>query len=120
MRSPADVARLMGMLKPLGVRFTADAFGSVHGSPETLRGLGFDFVKIDGVLVQRIARSPADEVKVCGLAEACRKLGARSIAEFVEDEATLSRLRAVGVDYVQGFGIGHPERLRAPRAAMAA
>jgi EAL domain-containing protein (putative c-di-GMP-specific phosphodiesterase class I)/PAS domain-containing protein len=119
-RFPADVARLMGMLKPLGVRFTADAFGSIHGAPETLRGLAFDFVKIDGVLIQRVARSGADELRVCGIAEACRKLGARSIAECVEDEATLARLRAIGVDYVQGFGIGRPAMLQAPRAALAA
>jgi Amt family ammonium transporter len=33
------------------------------------------------------------------------------VAEFVEDEATLERLRALGVDYAQGYFIAKPEAL---------
>ena len=35
-------------------------------------------------------------------------LGKETIAEFVEDEATLEMLREAGVDYAQGFHISEP------------
>jgi EAL domain-containing protein (putative c-di-GMP-specific phosphodiesterase class I) len=34
-----------------------------------------------------------------------------TVAEFVEDEAILSELRAIGVDYAQGYGIAKPRPL---------
>ena len=37
------------------------------------------------------------------------KVGIRTIAEFVETKETLAKLREIGVDYVQGFGIARPE-----------
>lgn len=106
-----DAARLIGELKPLGCRFTADAFGSVKGSFATLKGLAFDYVKVDGVLVLNLLRHTSARIKVSAIAEVCRKAGMRSIAEFVEDEAALAALREIGVDYAQGFGVGPLERL---------
>ena len=38
-------------------------------------------------------------------------LGLKTVAEFVETEATLQRLRDIGVDYAQGFVIHRPEPL---------
>lgn len=106
-----DAARLIGELKPLGCRFTADAFGSVKGSFSTLKGLAFDYVKVDGVLVLNLLRHTSARLQVSAIAEVCRKAGLRSIAEFVEDEATAAALREMGLDYAQGFGIGAPGRL---------
>jgi EAL domain-containing protein (putative c-di-GMP-specific phosphodiesterase class I)/PAS domain-containing protein len=60
----ADVQRLINILKPLGCRFSADAFGSVKASFIPLKGLAFDFVKIDGVIVQNILRDPAALLKI--------------------------------------------------------
>ena len=39
----------------------------------------------------------------------CKEVGIRTIAEFVENRKTLDKLREIGVDYVQGFGIARPE-----------
>ncbi|HEX2642037.1 MAG TPA: EAL domain-containing protein [Thermoanaerobaculia bacterium] len=38
-------------------------------------------------------------------------MGIRTIAESVENRATLEALREIGVDYAQGFGIARPEPL---------
>jgi len=107
----AEVARLISMLKPLGCRFTVDAFGSVNGAFSALKGLAFDFIKIDGVVIQNMRRHPADLAKVRAIVTVCRQAGMRTIAEFVEDPETLAALRAAGVDYAQGFGIAHPAPL---------
>ena len=53
-------------------------------------------------------RERADFAKARAKALACRRLGMRTIAEFVESDDTLARLREIGIDYAQGFGIGKP------------
>jgi len=103
-----NVARFIAALKPAGCRFTADAFGSVKLSFSHLSGLAIDFVKIDGVIIQNMFKTPADLVKLRAIVGVCQKLGARTIAEFVEDDRTLEKLRELGVDYAQGFGIERP------------
>lgn len=110
---PAQVQRFVAMLKPFGCRFTIDAFGSMKGSFAPLRDLAVDFIKIDGVVIQNILRDPEQLARTRAIATVCRKVGARSIAEFVESRETLGALRRVGVDYAQGFGIDLPHRLGA-------
>jgi Amt family ammonium transporter len=46
---------------------------------------------------------------VKSLARIATELGKRTVAEFVEDDATLELLREYGVDFAQGFGIGRPQ-----------
>jgi len=105
------VRTLMRALKPLGYRFTADAFGSVKISFAPFKELRFDFVKIDGAIIQNVLREESDVARTRAIALACRKVGARTIAEFVESDETLARLRDLGVDYAQGFGVATPVRL---------
>jgi EAL domain-containing protein (putative c-di-GMP-specific phosphodiesterase class I)/PAS domain-containing protein len=107
----ADVQRLINTLKPLGCRFSADAFGSVKASFIPLKGLAVDFIKIDGVIVQNILRDPAALLKIRAIQTVCSKIGLRTIAEFVETEEVLAKLRELGVDYAQGFGIVRPQPL---------
>jgi EAL domain-containing protein (putative c-di-GMP-specific phosphodiesterase class I)/PAS domain-containing protein len=108
----AHVQRFINGLKPLGCRFTVDAFGSVKISFTHLKGLAVDFIKIDGVIIQNILRDPAALAKTRAINTVCGKVGLRTIAEFVETDETLDKLREAGVDYVQGFGIARPGPIR--------
>ena len=92
-------------------RITIDAFGSVKVSFGHLAGLTVDFIKIDGVITQDILRDAAALAKVRAINAASQKLGVRTIAEFVETKEIFDKLREAGVDYVQGFGIAHPESI---------
>lgn len=103
-----DTQKFIAALKP-GCRITLDAFGSVKVSFSHLSGLAIDFIKIDGVITQNILRDPASLAKVRAIHAACRKIGVRAIAEFVETREMLDKMREIGVDYVQGFGIARPE-----------
>ena len=105
----AHVQRFINVLRPLGCRFTVDAFGSVKASFTHLKGLAVDFLKIDGVIIQNILRDPAAFAKTRAIGIVCGKIGLRTIAEFVETDEMLAKLRDVGIDYVQGFGIARPE-----------
>jgi EAL domain-containing protein (putative c-di-GMP-specific phosphodiesterase class I) len=51
---------------------------------------------------------PQDREIVRAIAELARGLGRATIAEGVEDEATLQAVRALGVGFAQGYYIGHP------------
>jgi len=103
-----NVANFIAALKPAGCRFTVDDFGSVKLSFSNLSGLRLDYVKIDGVIIQNMFKTPADMAKLKAIINVCGKLGMKTVAEFVEDERTLAMLREIGVDYAQGFGIDRP------------
>ena len=111
-----DVQALMDILRPLGCRFTVDGFvGSNEVSFAPFKDLKFDFLKIDGIIIQNILTDSSALAKTKAIVLACQKLGVRTIAELVETEATVAQLRAIGVDYMQGFGISRP----APLAQLA-
>lgn len=102
------VRNFIAALKPAGCRFTIDAFGSVKVSFTHLKGLPVDFIKIDGVIIQNMFKTPADMAKLQAVVNVCHKIGMQTIAEFVESKETLDKLRELEVDYVQGFGIARP------------
>ncbi len=66
-----------------------------------------------------IVDDPIALAMVNSINEIGQVMGKRTIAEFVENDAILERLRDVGVDYAQGYGIGRPQLLTqaTPRAA---
>jgi EAL domain-containing protein (putative c-di-GMP-specific phosphodiesterase class I) len=101
-------AGFIAALKPLGCRFTLDAFGSTKVSFSHLEGLAFDFLKIDGVIIEGI-HTQLGSATVKAINIVCQEVGMRTIAEFVETKETLAKLREIGVDYVQGFGVSRPE-----------
>jgi diguanylate cyclase (GGDEF)-like protein/PAS domain S-box-containing protein len=111
-------AELMHELKSMGCRFALDDFGIGMSSFAYLKYLPVDFLKIDGTFVRDMANDEMD----CAIVEAINRiahiLGMQTVAEIVEDQATLDRLRLLGVDYAQGFHIARPEPLQmhAPEA----
>ena len=105
------VSQLMGELKNLGFRFALDDFGSGMSSFAYLKSLPVDFLKIDGSLVRDIDESKTDFCMVEAIHRIAKEMGIKTIAEFVRDETMIEKLRMIGVDFVQGHGIHHPERL---------
>jgi len=104
----AAVQAFVTAMRPFGCRFALDDFGSTQVSFAPIEGLTLDFLKIDGVIIQNILTHPDDCARARGIVAASRKVGMRTIAEFVESDATLEKLREIGVDYAQGFGISKP------------
>jgi len=104
----SSAIRIMGKLRGLGCAFGLDDFGVGYSSFQYLKELPFDFVKIDGSFVTGLTQRPDDVVFVKALNQAVKGYGKQTVAEFVEDEATLNILREIGVDYAQGYLIGRP------------
>ncbi|GBE09546.1 phytochrome-like protein cph2 [bacterium BMS3Abin12] len=65
-------------------------------------------VKIDGSFVQDIAHDPIDWAMVRSMNDIAHSLGRRTVAECVENAATLRMLKECGVDFVQGEYLAVP------------
>lgn len=105
------IREVMQSLKQFGCKFSLDDFGSGMSSFSYLKNLPVDYLKIDGSLVRNIAEDAVDYAMVEAIHSIGSVLGLKTIAEFVESEAILQRLRDIGVDHAQGFAIHRPEPL---------
>ena len=98
----------MSELKKIGCRFALDDFGSGLSSFAYLINLPVDYLKIDGTFVKNISHNLISQAIVEGFNGIAHAMNLKTIAEFVEDETILEKLQEIGVDYAQGYGIGHP------------
>ena len=98
-------------LQELGLRFAVDDFGVGFSSFYYLKHLPVDFLKIDGSFIRDLASNTVDQHLVRSMAEMARGLGLETIAEFVQDAATLELLREYGVDCAQGYFLGRPQSI---------
>ncbi len=98
-------------LRELGCEFALDDFGVGHGTFTYLRHLPVDYLKIDLQFVQDLLREEEARHVVRAIIGVARQFEMKTIAEGVEDQATLDELRRIGVDYAQGFWIGRPAPL---------
>jgi EAL domain-containing protein (putative c-di-GMP-specific phosphodiesterase class I) len=92
--------------KDLGCSIAIDDFGAGYTSFRNLRKLGVDMVKIDGAFVRNLTRSEDDRVFVHTLIDLARRLGLKTVAEWVQDEAAAAILAGWGCDYLQGALVG--------------
>ncbi|HEX5618116.1 MAG TPA: EAL domain-containing protein [Solirubrobacteraceae bacterium] len=98
-------------LAALGCRFALDDFGAAFASFYYLKHLPFDYLKIDGEFVRGCVADRTDQLVIQAVVDIARGLGKRTVAEMVGDEETMTLVRNLGVDYVQGFHIGRPAPL---------
>jgi PAS domain S-box-containing protein len=108
------------MVGELGCGLALDDFGTGFGSFTYLRQLPLRYLKIDLSFVVGMVGSEDDRRVVQSIIGIAREFGLRTIAEGVEDEATLQLLREMGADLVQGFHLGRPAPIRAGSASPAA
>jgi diguanylate cyclase len=95
-------------VRRLGCSLALDDFGTGFGSFTYLKNIPADFLKIDMSFVRELASSEADQGVVDAIVGIAGRFGLRTIAEGVEDEATLLLLEQAGVDLAQGYHLGRP------------
>lgn len=107
-RNIAEAKDLINSLRKMGCQFALDDFGSGLSSFTYLKNLPVDIVKIDGSFVRDLMEDETDRIFVKSIIDIAHTLNIKTVAEFVENEKTLEAVRALGVDYVQGFVSGRP------------
>lgn len=103
-----DTARFTNAIRKVGCGVTISGFGRLTASFLPLKNLKPDFVKIDGSIVRRLLSAPTAETKLRAILRVSEVIGYQVIAEMVEEQDILLRLKALGVGYAQGFGIQQP------------
>jgi diguanylate cyclase (GGDEF)-like protein/PAS domain S-box-containing protein len=101
-------SQLIRELQRWGCRFSLDDFGSGMSSFAYLKTLPVDYLKIDGGFIKNIIENSVDDAMVEAITRIGHIMGVKMIAEFVENDAILQRIKALGVDYAQGFGVAEP------------
>jgi len=85
-----------------------DDFGTGYSSVSRLADRHWDALKIDRSFVSDFTDDPAREGVVRAMIALAHALGLRAIAEGVEDEPTLEKLRELGCDAAQGYFYTRP------------
>lgn len=100
--------RFVETLHEMGCGIALDDFGTGYGGFTYLKQLPIDSLKIDIEFVRDLRHNTASQNVVQAVTGLARGFGLKTVAEGVEDAATLDLLRSLGVDYAQGFHIGRP------------
>jgi EAL domain-containing protein (putative c-di-GMP-specific phosphodiesterase class I) len=103
-----EVTKQLGQIRDLGVQVGLDDFGTGYASLTHLRRLPMTFVKIDRSFVRGLGTDDEDDGIVSAVVALAANLGLRSIAEGVETDAQLDRLRELGCDQAQGYLFSRP------------
>jgi len=106
LKSTRDMAE---ELRSQGFGFAIEHFGVGNRSMQVLNHVPMDFMKVDGSLMQGIAREPHLQTKVSDLVAEASEKGISTVAERVEDANTMAVLWQIGVEYIQGYQVQEPE-----------
>ncbi len=107
----ARLVRLISEIREVGCGVGLDDFGSGLASFAHLKALLVDYVKISGHYVRSVAEDPVHSALVSAINEVGRIMGIATIADEVESETVLQKLRALGVEYAQGHAVAQPAPL---------
>ena len=110
-QSGDHIATFIQSIRSIGCCVALSGFGQHSVSFDLIRGFRIEFLKIDGSVILNVHRDPVEQAKVAAICRVAKKIGVRTIAEFVENDETVDLLQNAGVDFVQGFGIARPRQL---------
>jgi len=101
----SDTLEFVRLIKQAGCHSALSGFGRDRVSVDILKQLPVNFLKIDGGIIFNILRDPVALAKVIAINRIAKAIGIRTIAELVESDETITKLREINIDFAQGFGV---------------
>ena len=92
-----------------GANIAIDDFGSGYANFEHIINIKCDYLKIDGSLIRNLDTDKNAGLIVETILVFAKKLGKKTVAEFVHSKEILEIVKKLGIDYVQGYYLGKPE-----------
>lgn len=105
---PTWIRSQLQAMRELGMRVAVDDFGTGAAGLSHLRDVPFNVIKIDKSYVDALRQSEEAKRLVQGVIDLAHTLGARTVAEGIEEPGELELLRSMGCDLGQGFYLGRP------------
>lgn len=104
-----EIALFINRVKSYGCKIAIDDFGTGYSNFEYLMKLKADYIKIDGSMIKQIDSSIEAQMVVSVIVEFAKKMGMKTIAEFVENESIFNKVKELGIDYSQGYYFSKPQ-----------
>jgi len=105
-----DLNDRIARIRRMGYRLAVDDLGAGYAGLSSLARLEPEFMKLDMSLIRDVHLKPLKRHLVQSMAHLARELGIWAVAEGVERSEELETLAALGLDLVQGYHVGRPER----------
>ncbi|WP_297441995.1 EAL domain-containing protein [Sulfurimonas sp.] len=102
------VDRFISEVRRYGAQIAIDDFGSGYSNFLYLTKVEADYIKIDGSLIKNIDVNPSALIVVETIVDFAKKLGIKTIAEYVHSSVVMDKVVDLGIDYSQGFYIDEP------------
>ncbi|WP_241761409.1 EAL domain-containing protein [Sulfurimonas gotlandica] len=102
------VDRFIKEVRRYGAKIAIDDFGSGYSNFSYLTKINADYIKIDGSLVKNIDKDNNSFIVVESIVQFAKKLGIKTIAEYVCSSAVFEKVKELKIDYSQGFYIDEP------------
>jgi len=102
------IERFISEVRRHGAKIAIDDFGSGYSNFAYLTKISPDFIKIDGGLIKNIDVDSTSLIVVETIVNFAKKLGIKTVAEFVHSSIVMDTVKELGIDYSQGFYIDEP------------
>ncbi|MDD2697670.1 MAG: bifunctional diguanylate cyclase/phosphodiesterase [Arcobacteraceae bacterium] len=104
----AQIEQFILKVKEYGATISIDDFGTGYSNFEYLMKLNFDYLKIDASMIKNIDKDLKSQLVTKTIVEFSKKMGVKTIAEFVSSKAIYTKVQELGIDYAQGYYLGEP------------
>ena len=107
----SEIAKFVNEVKKLDCQVAVSGFSQDRSLFNLMNGIEVDFIKIDGNIICNIVNEISELTAVDTINMEAEKFNIKTIAERVENEETMVKLKEIGVNYGQGYGISRPKLL---------
>jgi EAL domain-containing protein (putative c-di-GMP-specific phosphodiesterase class I) len=102
------INKFIKRVKEYNVKIAIDDFGSGYANFEHILNIDADYIKIDGTLIKNINTNENSYIITEAIINFSKKLGRKTIAEFIHNQDVYNIVKELGADYYQGFYLGVP------------